>query len=100
MRDLPVQAILQIVYNKVQLASEILEHLRRRRFASWRESSIAHLPQSRRCVIALRKLFAKQLGSAHLICFEVEIDLAMLIDLAAGHRVIFKLEGYDSLNVC
>jgi hypothetical protein len=48
---------------------------------------------------ALLKPFVNQSGSAHLICLEVEIDLATLIDLPAGHPVILKVERYDSLDV-
>jgi hypothetical protein len=50
--------------------------------------------------MALRKPFANQFGSAHLLCFEVEIDLAALVDLpTAGHPVVLNVEGYDSLAV-
>ena len=50
--------------------------------------------------MALLKPFANQFGSAHLLCLEVEIDLAVPIALlATGHPVVLKLEGYDSLDV-
>jgi hypothetical protein len=50
--------------------------------------------------MALPKSFASQFGSAHLLCLEIEIDLAVLTDLpAAGHPVVLKIEGYGSLDV-
>jgi hypothetical protein len=50
--------------------------------------------------MALLKPFADQFGSAHLLRLEVEIDLAMLIGLAAAsHPVVLKVERYDSLDV-
>ena len=50
--------------------------------------------------IALPKLFTNQFGSAHLLCLEVEVDLAALVELpAAAHPVALKVEGYDSLDV-